>query len=299
VGRRIVVTGMCQTFGLVAALRAMLPDDTVVASTWQGVDWQGDVPTDETPLLRVELEGTHTWVTVAPKASRAVLGERSRTELVTIPLVHFGAFHPDLVYGNLPSGGVVQSAVGDYNSAIVVWGWKHGLDCDQILVRFNRQTMIALGYTRQWAAAVDALRVDVNRTDIDFASLFLPLRRGDPFMLASNHPRIEVLIGIARQIASRLGSSDERLSFPWSQVLPDWLLANAQVWPIYPAVAEALGVRGGFVWRHSNGRLLSLAEFVSESLDAYRSVDPADVKVPVLDDPRFGVALSAKPGSPP
>jgi hypothetical protein len=276
VGRRIVVTGMCQTFGLVAALRAMLPDDTVVASTWQGVDWQGDVPTDETPLLRVELEGTHTWVTVAPKASRAVLGERSRTELVTIPLVHFGAFHPDLV-----------------------WGWKHGLDCDQILVRFNRQTMIALGYTRQWAAAVDALRVDVNRTDIDFASLFLPLRRGDPFMLASNHPRIEVLIGIARQIASRLGSSDERLSFPWSQVLPDWLLANAQVWPIYPAVAEALGVRGGFVWRHSNGRLLSLAEFVSESLDAYRSVDPADVKVPVLDDPRFGVALSAKPGSPP
>jgi hypothetical protein len=215
--------------------------------------------------------------------------------VVSVPNLWFHAFHPDVIHVPHPEGGMLKSPAGDYNSAIVLWGWKHGLGAEQILARFSRSTLIALGYPWRWDAAVAQLRAAFAASDLDFAQFFLPLRRGRAFMLSDNHPRIDALVEIARQVAATLGAAPELVQFPWEGVLPDALLATGPVWPVYPVVAEVLGLRGGFVWRRANGTMLDLVGFVDESLNEYDALDPDEVKVPAFDHPWWDEVLPHEP----
>jgi hypothetical protein len=85
--------------------------------------------------------------------------------------------------------------------------------------------------------------------------------------------------------AGRLGADPELVAFPWDQVLPDGLQATSEVWPVYPAVARQIGLRGGHVWRSATHGLLDLPTFVRLSLETYQAVDPETLVTPVVLDP--------------
>jgi hypothetical protein len=283
-GRTIVVSSNCQTGGVAAALAALLPHDHVDA-----------VPCDGPQVDRQHLEAcvraADVWVTSAsPDVQEMVLGG-GRPEVVRMPRVVFDAFHPDAVRVVGPDGKGVPSPVSRMHSAIVVWGWGRGLDADDVVALFTPATMDALGYTSCWDRAVEQLRATVDATDIDFAPFFLPLLSGPPFMLTVNHPRLSVLVQLAQQVAVILGADDDRAEYPWEEILPDALLTGGPIWPLYPAVAAALGRRGGFVWRRFGGGVLGLEQFVAESLEHLGRLRRDDVAAPVLDDPRFDAAL--------
>ena len=116
-------------------------------------------------------------------------------------------------------------------------------------------------------------------------------------MLGDNHPRIDALVQIARQVGRQLGASPELIQFPWKGVIPDALLATGPVWPVYPVVAEVLGIRGGFVWRLADGTMLPLDRFVAASLAGYDALDPEEVKVPAFDHPWWDDVLPREPVS--
>jgi hypothetical protein len=283
----VVVSSNCQTGGLSAALSAMLPSHEV-----EPLPWFDEV----TPVLAERLAQAETWVTSAPaRAIDDVLVGSPGLRVLRIPLVIFDAFHPDLAYAPNPGGGFLKSPADDYNSVIVLWGWKHDLAIEQIVARFSPETCVALGYTRRWNEATRQLRALFEPSDLDFQSFFLRMRRRSPFMLTANHPRVDALIEMARQVAARLGAPEDLLQFPWETVLPDGLLVTGPVWPIYPAVAETLCVAGGLVWRRSDGGLLDLGEFVAESLAGYSMFDPDEIEVPHLNNPVYDAVLPVEP----
>jgi hypothetical protein len=291
-GRRIVVTSNCQLGGLHAALSAMLPDDEVIAVPYHGF---------EPPELAELLPDADVWVSsYHPTEARPILDRLgSRAELVSVPLLLFTGFHPDIVHLMLPDGRELESAAGGYSSAIVAWGWMQGRSSDEILARFRPETFAALGYTASaWAGAVRLARYVFDEADADFDAWFLPLvARGGMFMLTDNHPRIDALVQLARQVATRLGAPRALVDYEWETVIPDGLLATSTVWPLYPYIADNLDAPGAYVWRCVNGELIDLETFVTRSLALYQQVDPASVTVSRFqNDRRVAAALGPIPG---
>ncbi len=289
--RRIVVMSNCQLGGLHAALSAMLPDDEVVA-----VPYHGHEPQELAELL----PDADVWVSsYHPSEARPILDRLgSRAELVSVPLLLFTGFHPDIVHVVLEDGREVESAAGGYSSAIVAWGWMNGLDEREIVARFTPETFAALGYLDAWSGAVRLARYVFDEANADFDSWFLPLAaRGGMFMLTDNHPRIDALVQLARQVALRLGAPADLVAYPWETVIPDGLLATSTVWPLYPHIANHLDQPGAYVWRCVNGELIDLETFVSRSLALYRQVDPATASVSRFsNDDRIAAALARDPG---
>ena len=294
--RRIVVMSNCQTGGLYASLAGMLPDDEILPIAWLGFEPEG---------LRDLLSTADAWVSSLPRAeSQAILADmgsaglgRSGTGrpdpvLYTVPVVWFPGFHPDVLHVADPAGGELESAVGPYNSAIVVWGWLNGLSVEQILERFSPQVFAELGYTGWFAGHVDRLRSSFDDTDLDFADWYLPLARRGPFMLTDNHPRLDALVQMARPVALALGADPALVASEWEQVIVDGLQSTSVVWPVYPGVAESLGLAGAYVWRRVDGELVGLRRFVEESMAHYRTVGASNVEVVRFEhDPRYDAAL--------
>ena len=289
-GRRVVVTSNCQLGGLHAALSAMLPGDDVIAVPYLGV---------EPPELEHLLPDAHVWVSsLHPNEARPIL-ERlgSSAELVSIPLLLFTGFHPDIVHVTTSTGAEVESAAGGYSSAIVAWGWLHGWGADEIMGRFEAATFADLGYLSAWEGGVRLARYVFDEAHCDFESWFLPLvARGRVFMLTDNHPTVEALVQLARVVSRRVGADPALVAYPWELVIPDGLLATSSVWPVYPHLADAIDAPGAYVWRCPDGELIDLETFVSRSLAHYASVDPAAVSVTrFATDERIGRTLSRAP----
>ena len=212
--------------------------------------------------------------------------------VLRIPNLYFNGFHPDIVHVTAPDGTPLGSAAGEYASAILVYGWKLGLDHEQIRAFFSADAYERLGYTSVWDRAVEYTRARFDASDVDFAGWYLPLVRRGTFMLTDNHPAIVALVQLARQLGALLGADPELIAFPWEQVIPDGLLATSTVWPVYPELASRLGVAGGYLWRGADGALFDLDGFISRSLAGYRDTDPDAIRNRRFDSPLFADVLA-------
>ncbi len=292
--RRIVVTSNCQLGGLFAALSAMLPEDDLVAIP--------DLGGDPAELLSA-LPTADVWVSsMAPQRARELLTESGATaELISIPLILFTGFHPDIVHPTTVGGIELASAVGGYSSAVVVWGWLNGWSVDQTVASFNPSVLTRLGYMSAWDGGVRLARYVFEQANCDFDGWFLPLvAAGRTFMLTDNHPTVEALIQLARVVAVRLEADHELVSYRWETVIPDGLLSTSAVWPVYPPIGACLDLPGAYVWRRTDGELINLEAFIAGSFQAYSEVDPATVTVGRFEnDPRVARALGGSFEAPP
>ena len=284
-GRRIVIMSNCQTGGLYAALGGMLPDDEHLPIAWLGTEPEG---------LRDLLSIADVFVSSLPRAeSEALLAAAgSRARLIPVPVIWFPGFHPDIIHVPSPEGGELASAVGPYNSMITLWGWRNGWSAEAIIEAFTPATFAGLGYPAHWTGMVNNLRTVFETAEMDFASWFLPLARGSAFMLTDNHPRLDALVQMARLVALDLGADPALVRYRWEQAIADGLLATSVVWPIYPGIAEGLGLPGAYVWRAADGELMGLEPFVRRSLAAYEGIDPRSLTIARFDhDQRFAAVL--------
>lgn len=125
---------------------------------------------------------------------------------------------------------------------------------------FSADRMRRLGYLDRWAADVAAMRHWFEHCRMDFDAFFRRIKRLGCFMHTVNHPRVEVLVALAAAVARALGTpNDAPVPMP-DALAADWL------WPVYPAVGEALGLPHGLLWRIGD-RHFDLPGFVAR---AYR-----------------------------
>jgi hypothetical protein len=279
-GRRIVVTGNCTANGLTAALQIIFPRDSVERyHLWE----------DDGASIASALVDADAWIAY-PSPKNHDLLERSGTRAAQIvcPPVIFSGFHPDMVYA-WRDGSVFRGAAGDGHSAIGLWAWRRGLDVPDAVRLFSPETFRRLGYYAAYKAEIEPLRDAFTRSGLDFSFFWRRVKRMGVFMHTINHPRIDVLVLLAKLLALELGMPPELLQQPLERYVPDELLPIA-VWPVYPDLAVHLGVSGSYLFSFSRFAH-SLEEFLEMQWEAYGDIDPSSVTCPRITDGLYDQAL--------
>lgn len=245
-GKRIVVSSNCQSNGLALALRNLLPGAEVRSApfTWPLEAIQAE-------QLGQEVATSDFWLTIGQPADNAKVvaaAQATTTTVIHIPAIGFSAFHPDLCYVRNALTGQLTSY--HYNSAIVAWAYKNNVDLHDTIGLFNRGTYRQLGYFDQWQPSVDFLQRCFRACGLEaeFPLFFLNIQRTGNFMYSSNHPRIHVLLRLAKILALRMGHGRSVLQKHLE--LEDALSGTS--WPMYPEIAGDLSLDGGsYNWKIS------------------------------------------------
>lgn len=269
-GRKIIVTSNCQTAGICAALQFIFTSDLIVPRPYPlapGADGEA--------AMLTELEHADVWVFMPEFLGdfyqRWDIGRRfPALRTINICSLLFSAFHPDLCYLKRKSTG--QYIRRPYNSAIGFWARKHDLGVDRAARLFNDENYRALGYYDQWNASVVQLkaRFDKCNSSVNFARFFLGVKRRGSFMHTINHPKVETLALFAKNIASEIEGTNR--AFDLDFTIPDGL--DAEVWPLYPEIADQLSLAGGsYVWKVEGRICAGIEAFLEYCYDCYRQED--------------------------
>ncbi|WP_110350147.1 WcbI family polysaccharide biosynthesis putative acetyltransferase [Methylobacterium sp. B4] len=273
--RRIVVVGNnCQVAVLGGCLGFLAPEAQVAA-----VEPATFAQFDASPqrLLEAVAEAD---LTVGMPFERGALGDlvpariaQAARTYVPIPTIVFPAFHPDIVYiGH--KGGLFGSPMGDYHSALIVYGFARGFSVDEIVSLFRADVFARLGYLDGWFAARDSLLAMSRTHGFDLDRLFAGWMRRGCFMHTINHPKLFVLGDLAREALTRAGIPARAATC--EDYLPDPL--SGSIWPVYPEIAARIGVTGSTTFKPplgglnflvDAGRCIDLRAMVESSLAIY------------------------------
>lgn len=261
---QLLITGNCLRYDIAAQLAQWLPALRIVTIALPDTD---DASTAQ--QLRGLLAKTDLWLTMGSAAAtqKVLAGMASPHPAVCrIPVIGFAAFHPDVCFAvNAHTGEATRQV---FNSAIGVWAYRQGMHVADASELFNAGHFRALGYFNAWAPSVAYLREAFATSDLteDFAAFFYAVKRDGCFMHTFNHPTPAAIARLCALICARCGlqaPSNLPLSVGASP-------ASRLIWPIYPEIADYLGIADGrYVW-HLDGRPLhGLEAFLSRSFNAY------------------------------
>ena len=169
----------------------------------------------------------------------------SELRAVGIPILVFPAFHPDLVYvtdrADRAGRGLIQSAVGDYHSALALFGYQEGLSPAETRNLFDAAIYRRLGYLDLWDSSASALLEAGRQAGHDLAGPLLRWSRRGAFMHSSNHPKMYVAADLARLLLTASGL--EPAPCDLDAFAADEFIRQG-TWPVYRPIAEHYGVPG-------------------------------------------------------
>lgn len=285
---RIGVFANCQRLGFADCVAALLPGHEMRVVGVGQLDGGSDLGAIADDLaacdllfmqnITAEWLGPLTMARLLPRVARAVV----------FPAIAFTGFQPDSIVG--PE----QGPMGVAHSALAMACHAEGLPPDRAVRLFNAFTYAALGYFDLYDVSFRFMAREAAALGYDFAALV----REAPgvFMHTTNHPRIDVLMAVARAAVARVGEPVREAA------LPEDRLAEVAIWPVYPEIAARLGVPGGLVFG-AGARRFDLREMVERSYDAYQRLGDfarppaiararALVRERVLGLPPAGVAIA-------
>ena len=291
---RVVISSNCMTGGLTSALSLLLPAAKFDPLPYVGVN--------ET-VLDEQLAVSEAWLLSGPEGLQsATLGRVNKPNLrvIRFPDLYFNAFHPDQVYAWMRDGSTVDCATGPYNSAIALWAWQHGLNAQQTISLFTPEVFGALGYHDRWQVSIDRLRHDfVPFPHLDYRDFIIPLQRAGNFMHTVNHPKVAAMAQMARLLAKQIDPTVDTESIPVENMMVDGLFMASVSWSVYPSVANALGIKGAFMWKLEDHSVIGLEEFLQRSFAKYDVQQPHDVDChellwPIYDEVLLPIANGGK-----
>ncbi len=285
--RRILITAFCQTPGLASAMKLLFPGAEVF--TRAAIEKKSATTEDVAHLLRQ----IDVWVNIEAGeeffAGGPFVGSHPNLTYISIPMIEFGAFHPDICAAKGRGGSI------DYTSAIAVWAYKNGMPPDQAAGLFNRRTFTNLGYLSEWERSVARLRRSFAASHLaaDFDRFYLRIKRLGLFMYSATHPRAAALAELAKLIALKLGQD----ATVRDADLPTLDALSYFIWPVYPDIAENLSLpSSGYVRQWGDGaRVQGLEPFLTHSFAQYRAkaLGPDDIEIPGVDLAHLGNAVKA------
>lgn len=271
--RKIIVTSNCQTAGLTVALSRMLPDDEIIPLPIT------DFNNEQKKIAAIKtVSSSDVWLhTLSSEVEKDVISQinSSQIKVIQIPAVSFNAFHPDLVYVlEKGTNKILKNDLGcDYHSALTYWAYSKSLDIKTTVELFNINTYKTLGYLNSWVNEFPKFERHISHYGINFDDLYQIVKSTGVFMHSVNHPKVVVMIEIARHYAKLLGASPEHGKIDLISSMPD-VLEKLTVWPVYSEIAEAYGVQGSYKWKIlSNNYFNSVDEYVQFAFKGYQGID--------------------------
>ena len=238
---RLAVLGNCQAYAMARCIRALNPDVEIVSVSW------AELKSDEqVQRLISSLEGLDA-VLAQPVNDPRLAGLhpkvliRRPTPCAFFPAVHFTGFHPDALLG--PGRAGLGSLIGEWHSALILAGYLRGLPPERTEALFNAYVYGVLGYLDEYAKAEQFLRLRAEQIEWDLGPDLGAWRAASPFVHVPNHPKIEVMMSLARQVCINSG-----LEFDAAAATPADPFDRFGDWPIYPELGKRLGVPGEMVF---------------------------------------------------
>ena len=259
---KITVIGNCQGDSLAICLRAMNPSLDV-----------------DFVLITEIRNGTRDVVDLIAKSDKvfaqphvkADLADDPENKVSFFPAIAFPAFHPDMTYvTGVRKGGekeTVHSPMVIYHSAIALFGYIHGVAIDDLCGWYNRYVFNKFGYFDVWNSARADLLAEGDLAGMPLGFMFEQWRARGNFMYTFNHPRLTVMADIARALLVREGLPII------NQNVADYLddpLRGMSIWPVYPHIAERLGLQGDLNFKsHEPGVTYTIRQFLESSYQLY------------------------------
>ncbi|MDD9939669.1 MAG: GSCFA domain-containing protein [Myxococcales bacterium] len=272
----VLLAGNCQVFSIARCLKALVPE--VRFECFRFAE-------DPESLARFHASAQGAEALLVQRRLVPHLTDDECTRGIMVPVLAFPAFHPDIVPGALE----FVCHTGRCHSALVLGGYKAGLDQEAVLGLFRERVFRDAGYFNVVGSAVEALVAEGKNTDFPMEELLDRWWSLGCFMHTFNHPKIAVFNDVARVLAERLGIA---LGPQDPDTVPDDELSHGEGWPVYPAIARRFDLPGSEVFkapRHldPNETKLGLRDFVYACFDAYARYDRDVMRVHRVDSPRF------------
>jgi len=278
---KIVVSSNCTTGGIAATLRAIFPMANVVPFP---------LPADDnvvvTGLLLSELKDASIWVSIG----RFDLANGLNLNLVKLPAISFGAFHPDLCYARKKLTN--EFTKYHYNSRIAIWAFNNQIDTFDAVKLYNEENFKLAGYFDAWEPAVihlkDLFKAN-NLSEKVFDRFFNKMKRTGVFMHSVNHPLSQTIVELVKTVLFSLGFDSSMIKR--EIVIPDGLMDN--IWPVYPEIGMELGLEGNYVWRIGNIEIDGVRNYLDFTYQNYtqQGIFPMDL-IPVTKNLALEMALA-------
>lgn len=202
---------------------------------------------------------------------------RQKHDVKLFPRISFQGLHPDNIYLKYADQRA-YTATGAYHSAVVFAGWYHGLSKEQTAALFTPATARRLGWERYFRDAKRALISEGQNTGIELAPILDKwLQAKEPFMLTMNHPALEPVFDVAKAVLERDGfaATDHGIR-------PEHNLLKYPIMPVYPAVAEPLGMTGNHLFKkderlRGGAGVFDLEEFIDKTFAIYEQWDRTQI----------------------
>ncbi|MBB3287073.1 MULTISPECIES: WcbI family polysaccharide biosynthesis putative acetyltransferase [unclassified Rhizobium] len=260
-----LVISNCQTFGLTNSLKLLGPRFHI-----EGVD----IWSFRHNIQKYKQEVSQYFrVIVHPQLQDGEFDFTAAQNLDFIPSIHFDAYHPDICYAF--SNGPLEGPMGSYHSMIVLAAFEAGLDLETTRKLFNRDIFERSGFFSRWEQERTQLFQNFAKYDLDISASFAKWSRGDSFMYSVNHPKVRCIYDIAHAFMKRLGVETAD-----GEVIPADNLLNGPCYPVYPEIAERLGVKGSYLFKLPNDyRLIPLEKFIELSFAVYAGLPAGSILV--------------------
>ncbi|GEM_PF-4446358 len=204
--------------------------------------------------------------------SADVMRSRYGNRVIEYSPVHFTGVHPDIfILGGY--GQRVRSAMGDYNSRIVLSAYLSGMDSSQCESLFNEDIFGRADYFQEFgrsAAEMVHREEQLDDDSIKIADWFLTEVKNSPLLYTVNHPNSRVFEHFAKLILKKIGITARDVAL---EHVPN-SLSGATVWPMDPVIGRAIGATyqtSPCYW--SNNIPMPADEFIWRSFKAYEQFD--------------------------
>jgi hypothetical protein len=197
-------------------------------------------------LINADIVFATREITFPQAQEAAAAAGRADLLLIPTPTIYFSGFHPDVVFPSSAAGDRQDLPMVNANSAILLAAWREGLELDAAISLFRGEVFEALGYYDFFGMATDAFVEECAVDGLDVQPLIPAWMEQGPFVYVPNHPRIHVLRDLAMMQLQRHQLHDGSLAADFAVEDP---LARNLIWPVYPEIADRLGVPGDYIFR--------------------------------------------------
>jgi len=255
---KILVVSSCATPALINGLQLLCP----------GLDVRGYYirqANKEPDKFRADMAESDRLVFLPDVKGQLGPDAAADPRIVTVPTFHFCGYHPDTCYIENPAGQQLHSSYSPYQSAICFGAHQAGLSVEDTLALYRGDVYEAMDYHGEWDRQKALFLKSFRNHGMDLSDAFLSWVRGGCFMYTFNHPKAHCLLGLAAEVARRLGETPLPFSTP-----PQDALADGPVFPCYPEIAEACGTHGDYLFKcGGRNEVLTLPQFVRLSFEYY------------------------------
>jgi hypothetical protein len=230
---------------------------------------------------------TYDRVVIHPHLEHGYYDFSSVQKLSRIPSIKFDAYHPDICFVNV-RGQLLNGPIGAYQSMIVLAAFQAGMSPERTRTLFRRDIFERSGFFSRWEGERKQLLESFAAHGLDMSGPFRAWSRRESFMYGIDLSKARPIHDIAQAFLQQCGIETNR-----TDIIPADVMMIGSCFPVYPEVAEVLGVEGSYMFKpHREYKLLSLEKFIGESFAIYAKYSLEEISLDSRFAQRFDLVRS-------